>query len=371
MINSDLIYLVILIAFLVIAGIQAFYYIFIYLRLPLFKKNEDKDEPVPVSIVICARNEMENLEKYLPRLLEQDYHEFEVVVVNDCSVDDTEDTLKRYKNLYPRLKTTFIKEDEKFSHGKKLALTVGIKAASYEHLLLTDADCYPATNKWLSQMASHFKGNTSIVLGYGGFIKSPGLLNMLIRFDAAFIALNYLSLALAGIPYMGVGRNLAYKKSLFFANKGFATHLKLNSGDDDLFINEVAQKHSVAVEPFAHTRSEAKKTFAKWVEQKGRHFTTFSHYKGSHKFVLGSEIISRVLFYFLFVALLIIHKYWIIACSVFLFRLIWQVIIFNCTFRRLEEKKLLLISPIFDLIMPFVNFGILMNSIITANKRWR
>jgi hypothetical protein len=222
-------------------------------------------------------------------------------------------------------------------------------------------------------MASLFSENTSIVLGYGGFIESKGFLNKLIRYDAAIIALQYFSFALFGKPYMGVGRNLAYRKSLFFANKGFATHARLESGDDDLFINEVANKNNVFIEPSkqAHTRSEAKKTFNKWVEQKNRHFTTFSRYNKKDIYLLGAENISRIIFYFLFVLLLIHQEYWIIATGVFFLRLVLQLIVFKNTFKRLNERNLFIISPIFDLILPFISLGIYLSNLLRPRSQWK
>jgi len=365
--------LIILILFSLSTLIQLIYYLFIYLRFDLHASKNITEDVIPVSVVICARNEAHNLEKYLPRVLEQNYSDFEVVVVNDCSSDETEEVLKRYSSMYPSLRYTYIKEDEKFSHGKKLALTVGIKSAKNEWLLLTDADCYPENNNWIATMAKHFVENKSIVLGYGGYRKKKTLLNMLIRFDTSMIALNYFSLALIGKPYMGVGRNLAYRKSLFFANKGFATHVHLESGDDDLFINEVATKNNILIEPHfeAHTRSEPKNTFKHWIDQKKRHFGTFMHYKKMDKFLLGMEISSRIFFYIFFVWCLILQGYWIPAVYIFLFRFITQLIVFKYTFSRLNERNLFLISPIFDLILPIINLGIYLSNLLSPKRKWR
>lgn len=222
-------------------------------------------------------------------------------------------------------------------------------------------------------MASQFTPDNSIVLGYGGFEEKKGFLNRLIRFDACIIALQYFSFALFGRPYMGVGRNLAYRKSLFFANKGFASHARIDSGDDDLFINETATKTNVSFiyATDAHTRSEAKDTFEKWADQKKRHLTTFKRYKKGDMFLLGLEIFSRVVFYFSFVALIILHQYEIIAGAIFFFRLVCQLLIFYKLFKRLNERKLFLISPIFDFIIPFVNFGFYISNIIRPRKQWR
>lgn len=365
--------LIVLIIFSLAVFVQLIYYLFFFMRFAFHKSKTEVEEKVPVSIVICARNEAENLEKYLPRILEQNYPDYEVVVVNDCSNDETDEVLKRYLLMYPRLRSTFIKEDEKFSHGKKLALTVGIKSAKNEWLLLTDADCYPENNHWLATMAKHFSQDKSIVLGYGGYRKKRGLLNMLIRFDTSIIALNYFSYALIGKPYMGIGRNLAYRKSLFFENKGFASHVKLESGDDDLFINEVANKNNIVIEPFfeAHTRSEPKNTFERWKEQKKRHFTTFSYYKKIHKFLLGTETVSRLGFYFFFVWSLVLQEYWIPAIWLFSVRFLSQLIVFKILFKRLNERNLFLISPIFDLILPFVNVGIFLSNVFRPKRQWR
>lgn len=363
----------ILIIFAVSVLIQLFYYLNYYLKFVLYKPGVEAKKQLPVTVVICARNEEENLKSNLEKVLEQDYPSFEVVVVNDCSQDDTEDVLKEFTKKYKNLRTSFIKRDEKFGHGKKLALTVGIKSAVYDHVVLTDADCVPEDNHWLKNMARNFTDQKKIVLGYGGYKSKPGLLNMLIRFDAVIIALQYMSYALAGKPYMGVGRNLAYDKNLFFANKGFASHARLASGDDDLFINEIANKENVAIEPFAgaHTRTEPKTTFEQWIDQKKRHMTTFPKYKYSHKILLGAESFSRVVFYFSFILLLILHNFWIAAASAFFVRIVIQMIIYHKVFVRFNEKKLLLISPIFDFIFPFIYAGVYISNIFNPRKQWR
>ncbi len=365
--------IIILALFSIAALIQMIYYLLIFMRFVFYKPIEKPNASDPVSIIICARNEAQNLEKYLPLVLEQEYSEFEVVVVNDCSEDETEDVLKRLMNIYPRLRTTYIRQDEKFTHGKKLALTVGIKSAKNEWVLLTDADCYPESKEWLATMAKNFSSDKSIVLGYGGYKSKKNLLNMLIRFDTAIIALQYFSFALIGRPYMGVGRNLAYRKTLFFANKGFASHINLASGDDDLFINEVSNNKNVTIEPSfkAHTRSEAKKSFSDWVDQKQRHFSTFSCYKNKDKFLLALEITSRMAFYIFFAWSLYLHKYWPAATLVLFARLLFQLTVFKYTFHRLKERNLFLISPIFDLVLPIINMGIYLSNIISPRRQWR
>jgi len=212
---------IIVYSFFTALGIQLFYYLFFYLRIPLLGRKPKESTLPPVSVVICAKNAAFFLEKYLPSILTQDYPEFEVIVVNDCSYDETETVLAQFAATNKHMRYTNLVEDAKFKHGKKLALTVGIKSAKYETLVLTDADCYAKSDKWLQTMVSGFSDEKTIVLSYGGYEKSNGLLDKIIRYDTLFIAMNYLSFAHAGIPYMGVGRNLAYKKKEFWDNKGF------------------------------------------------------------------------------------------------------------------------------------------------------
>ncbi|MEJ5265536.1 MAG: glycosyltransferase [Bacteroidales bacterium] len=374
MITNEIILWIILSIYLISWFIQQIHYSFIFLR---FVRRAQPTQPtsavVPVSVVICARNEAENLEKYLPMILEQDYPDYEVIVVNDCSDDETEDVLKRFKEKYPHLRTTFLKEQEKFWHGKKLALTVGIKAARHEWLLLTDADCAPSSNEWIKTMAQHFTDDKAIVLGYGGYLEYPGFLNRIIRYETAFIALQYFSYALSGVPYMGVGRNMAYRKSLFFAHKGFASHAKLDSGDDDLFVNEAATSTNVDVEwsNKAHTYTEPKKTFTDWVEQKKRHLTTFTRYRKLHKFMLGTEVISRVLFYASFIYLLANKFYIEVVLILFGIRLIHQLVVMLTLLKRLQEKRLVVWTVFFDIILPFINLYIYLLNKIRPYKRWR
>ncbi len=376
-ISNSTVYELALVSVLIIALlVQLFYYLGIYLKVAINKKPKSYTfaEKVPVSVIICARDEQENLEKFLPQILEQDYPNFEVIVVNDCSSDDSQYVLDRLIAKYPKLRVTTIKEDEKFSHSKKLALTVGIKAAKNEWLILTDADCKPEGKDWISSIAVNFAGDTEVVLGYGGFFSEKGFLNKLIRFDGLFIAMQYLGFALAGMPYMGVGRNLAYKKDAFFRNKGFASHAHIYSGDDDLFINEVANKSNtkVELERTSFTRTLAKGTYKKWEYQKRRHITTAHKYKLSTKIILIGEVLSRIIFYGTSIALIAILYYpWVIAGTI-LVRWIIQMSIIKGVMNRLSERKLLLLSPLYDFYSLFFYSKIwLLNLINPRKSTWR
>jgi cellulose synthase/poly-beta-1,6-N-acetylglucosamine synthase-like glycosyltransferase len=359
--------------FVVALIIQLGFYLGTFRRLAFYKKKELPSNTPPASIIICARNEDDNLVEFLPRIFEQDYPEFEVVVVNDCSFDNSADILKEFASRHSNLKVVTIKEDEVYSHGKKVALMMGIKGASNEHMLLTDADCRPSSKDWLKNMMQHFTGETEIVLGYGAYEKQKGFLNKMIRYDTFFIALQYLSFSLAGKTYMGTGRNLAYKKSLFFKMKGFASHYHIESGDDDLFVNEAATKRNSQVEISidSYTISKVKKTFKEWFRQKRRHVTTYKHYNTGSKFRLALLSMSMYLFYASFATVLILKFQPILVLSLFALRLLIQILIFNKSMKLLGEKDLLLLSPFIELILLIVYpFVTLFNMFVRKNK-WK
>lgn len=353
--------------------IQMCYYFGFLSRLAFYKPNPLEANTPPVSIIICARNEDDNLVEFLPRVFEQDYPEFEVVVVNDCSFDNSADILKEFAVKHANLKIVTIKEDDTYSHGKKIALMMGIKGAKNEHLLLTDADCKPSGKDWLRSMAQHFVGETEIVLGYGAYEKQKGFLNKLIRFDTFLIALQFLSFALARRTYMGTGRNLAYKKSLFFKMKGFASHYHIESGDDDLFVNEAATRRNSRVEVSldSHTVSRVKKTFREWFRQKRRHITTYKHYKGGSKFRLGLLSFSQYLYYAAFIAVLIFQFQPVIVLSLFALRVLIQILIFNKSMKVLAEKDLLWLAPLLELILLVVYPMITFSNMVMRKNKWK
>ena len=373
--HIDVLFIIIFTLYFFAFIIQILYYLLIYSKLIYYKYSINEIPKLPVSVIICARDEAANLKKFLPSILTQDYPDFEVIVVNDCSIDNTEIVLNGFCQIYPNLRYTTIKKDNKFTHGKKLAQTVGIKSAKNEILIFTDADCYSVNNKWIEKIQQNFIPETEVVLGYGGYIKNKTLLNKLIRYDTIFIAMQYFSFALSGFPYMGVGRNLAYRKSVFFKNKGFASHFNLDSGDDDLFVNEVSDKNNTRIEISieSHTKSLPKTTFKQWIWQKIRHNTTFRYYKPLHKKLLAGEILSRIFFYCSFIFLLIFYfPLWLFISIIFILSIIVKIIVIKKILKRLNENDLLLFSLFFDFLLPLLNMGfVLANIFIPKHNKWK
>lgn len=354
--------------------IQMIYWTLIYSRILFHKPVRSDIKKFPVSVIICARDEEANLRANLPLVLEQDYPEYEVVVVNDASVDGTEELLYELKRKYSHLRFTFIRESNHIRAGKKLALTVGIKAAKHDWILLTDADCCPASKHWITFMQRNFTPQNQIVLGYGGFRRGKGLVNLVSRYESMFIALQYFGMSLAGHPYMGTGRNLAYRRALYFENKGFASHYDLASGDDDLFINEVARKDNTSIEirPGSFTWSDTEGTCKDWYYQKKRHLTTGPRYRFATKLLIGPEPTSRMLFYITFIGLLAFQVLTIYVLGFFIFRMLLTGVIIKLAMRRLHEKYLLLPSPLLDFALPWVHlFMVFSNYVTTKRARWK
>lgn len=339
--------------FLLAFIVQLYYLISNHNSLAVYKPLDELPEVnIPISVIISARNEAQNLAENLPSILEQIYPDFEVVVVNDCSSDSSDMVLIEMQKDHPRLKVVTITEHVRFKTGKKFALTLGIKAAKNEHLLFTDADCKPASPNWITRMANNFQGTAQIVLGYSPYYKNKGFLNSLIRFETLKTAINYLSAALNQEAYMGIGRNLAYTKTLFFANKGFAAHMHVLSGDDDLFVNQNATPDNAAIEihPDTFVYTSAKNTLASLYRQKKRHMGVGKLYKGKHRRLLSFDAVSGLIFYILLIWCLVFYFEPLLALGLFVFRLIIQIIIYRKIFKKLDAQSQLWYLPFLDLV---------------------
>ncbi len=357
--------------------IQLIYYWVFFSRLAFFRQKANPSngqQNLPgVSVVMSARDEYHHLVYNLPKILNQDYPNFEVVVVNHTSTDETASLLKELSPKYPHLKVVNIEQELNFFKGKKFPLSIGIKSAQNELLLLTDADCAPSSDQWIKQMTQPYDDKTDIVLGYGPYKKVKGFLNYIIRYDTFMVAIQYLSFALAGIPYMGVGRNLSYRKSVFIKNKGFTSHYRIASGDDDLFINQVAKRKNTKIEisPESFMLSAPKTTFKSYFRQKRRHLTTGKYYKPKFKWLLGGYSVSQLLFWGLTVVLIILNIQPLMVLSLFLLKEISAVIIQKKVTHKLHEPQLLLFSlaiePLYVLILPLIT----LISSINQPKAWK
>ena len=363
---------VLFLAFLIVSLINLCYYL-LFAKFALGSSAIEKPEILPpVSVIICAKNEAENLRQFLPAVLAQNYPTFEMIFINDASSDDTLNVIEEFQGKDERIKIVNVENNEAFWANKKYALTLGIKKASHPYLLFTDADCEPQSNHWIYEMASNFSTSKSIVLGYGGYIKQASFLNKLIRFETLLTAVQYFSFAKWGMPYMGVGRNLAYTSEKFFAHNGFASHLHLHSGDDDLFVNEAATGRNIAIcaNSAGITRSIAKTSFKAWYRQKRRHISTSGKYKLSHRFTLGLFYVSQLIFWILF-AFSLFSIYWKAALVVLLLRILVQFVVFYKSAKKLKENQLLWLFPFLELSLICFQLIIFIANIFSKPTHWK
>ena len=352
------------ITLLVIIGVAFIHQIYFYLRyLRLGGKvtsQTDSDVQLPaVSVIVCAHNEYDNLQDYLSILLEQDYPCYEVIVVDDSSEDGSDLLLERWSRQYGNLYHTFVPRGARVLSNKKLALTIGIKAAHHDYLLLTDADCRPESKHWIREMMKGFSNEqTELVLGFSPYFEKKGLLNHIIGYDTLFNGLQYMGMARAGKPYMGVGRNLAYKRETFFSVGGFKGLLGNRAGDDDLFVNRIANAANTVVvnNPNSIVWSVPKTTWREWFHQKRRHLSVSPQYRTKSKIQLTLEPLSRGIFYSCVLASAIVGSIELIsiALALFLLRLLVQLIIINVSARRLNMRGYSLGLIAYDIILPLI-----------------
>ena len=369
-ISITLFELIILLIGVISLLIILFYYLYFFLRLNFYKKEKEAFNQ-PISIIICAKNELNNLKKNLPIILEQNYFDFEVIIVNDQSTDESKSFLDLLSKKYRKLSIVDIDDTVTHREGKKFALTLGIKTAKNEYLLLTDADCKPNSKNWAKNMVSNFN-HSEILLGYGSYKKTKGLLNKMVRFDTFNVAQQYLSFAIVGLTYMGVGRNLAYKRSHFFKNKGFASHIHIPSGDDDLFIQEIAKENTIAIEisKEAHTISEVIKTWKDWLYQKRRHLSTAPLYKIKFKLILALYPLSQILFWISIFLLLIFNTSLFSLFLLLIIKLVASYLINYKTMRKLNIYDLYWIHPVYEVLLLLLQVNFVLLNLFSKPKRW-
>jgi glycosyltransferase involved in cell wall biosynthesis len=282
--------------------VQAAYWLLLYAR-PLRKlyqtpPSQKKTESPPISIVLYVERDVETLRDQLLSLLSQDYPSYEVVVVIDDTSDLTEVVLKGLEKEYANLYHTYIPEGAKYVSRKKLALTIGIKAAKHDILLFTEALCRPVSNKWIASFSRAYTPETEIVQGLCGYRYTDGFMHRFIAYDNLMEGMQYLSATLAHHPFTGNGRNLSYRKSLFFNKKGYYQSLALRDGDDDLFVNESATPKNTRIvySPDSLTETPPVSEFRQWMATKFARAVTSSRYKGAMPLFFRMETLSYFLF---------------------------------------------------------------------------
>lgn len=348
--------------------IQILYYLITYMRPYRKMQTEENDHSVyeqqpPVSVIVYAKNESSNLQKFLPSLLSQNYPVFEVIVINDGSTDESDDILKRFENEHTNLYHTFIPQESKYLSRRKLSLTIGIKAAKYQHLLFTEANCQPMSKDWVSTMVRNYTDKTDIVLGFCAYRFYKGFFHKLVSYDNLMTGLQYISSALKNHPFSGNGRNLSYRKDLFFEHKGYSKSLSLHAGDDDLFVNEAANSQNTKVEYSKNSITEMAQVerFAVWKEMKVSRAATQRHYKGGQLTYYRLEKVTSLLFLLAVICSIAIDIFgnpMVPLIAVFLYILLFtcKAIVLSKSAKMLRQKLLVGWLPLLEIVHLLISF---------------
>ena len=374
---------ILIIVFLIAVGIQLVY-LFVFLIAFNRRSDDAAETQIPVSVIVCAHDEAENLRELVPQLLSQDYPEFEVIIVNDRSNDSTFDFLLHETKKNPRLRMVNVKDTPQRVNGKKYGITLGIKAAAHEWILLTDADCRPNSAQWIRSMSRHFTQGAQFVLGFSPYMRKPGFLNRFIRFETILTAIQYFAFGWSKNPYMGVGRNLAYRKSLFLEQKGFNNFLHVTGGDDDLFVNIHARGSNTRLElaPDSQVFSLPKTTWRSFYDQKVRHLSVGKRYRFPHRFLLGVFGATWIVCWLAWLGLMawlitvtgsaVVYKYeTYLIVATFLLREILLLLLFRAMLKKASLGFALWTLPLLDFIYAIYYLSTGLVALTTKKIRWR
>ncbi|MDU1892338.1 MAG: glycosyltransferase [Dysgonomonas sp.] len=368
--------IVVLSLFFLFFVIQLYFYFGYYKKTYSYLREQSGYIPAisrpKVSVIIASENEAIELSKNLPLILDQDYPDFEVIVVNNGSTDESDEILSALNLQYPNLYHTYLpySNDKKFGR-RKLALTLGVKAAKGDVLLFTEPYSKPVSNRWISSMMDQMKEGKEVVLGYSFFSKVNKFFNRVARFDNHLFSMQYFSMAIKGKPYTGVYRNVAFKKHLFFDNKGFASFLNLENGED-VFINQIVTPENVALalsqDSFVETSGDS---YSLWKQIKKSYSIAKGYFKSKVSNLFSLEGFSRYLFYILLIGLFvysIVYQHWAllgISALLFIVRLIIQLAIINKSAKYFHSGKFYFSLILLDILQPIYNFRFR----AAANKR--
>ena len=360
--------------FVAVVAVQLVYYLIIFGKFAFAHAQETTPKRVPVSVIVCAKNEAEKVKQFIPLLAEQDYPDFELVLIDDASSDDTLDIFEEFEKQYSNIRLVKVENNEAFWGNKKYALTLGIKAARKEYLLFTDADCYPTSKDWITNMTSRFTVNKTIVLGYGAYEKvKNSFLNKLIRFDAMLTATQYFAWAKIGRPFSGEGRNLAYKKEEFFKVNGYIDHMSIRMGEDALFLNQAAKGKNTTIcyTPESFTYSEPKKSFKAWRKQKRRQVFTAKFFSGFDKFQLRFFFLSQLSFIILAVVLFALQYNWMFMVPVVALRYLASWLTMGYSAAKLKEKDTVYWYPVIEIILTFTQLNVFFTNLFSKPAHWK
>lgn len=364
---------VMVLLFLSMVAIQFIWTVVLFARLAFHKHKEQKASHPPVSIIITARNEENSLIENLPYILEQKYEKFEVIVVNNQSIDDTSSILKAFDAKYEKLRVIQLERNTHLAYGKKLSITIAIKGAKYDHILLTNADCRPASRRWITSMTNQFSTKKQIMIGYTKFVKKKGLLNRIIRLDNTIDSIHSLSFAKARFLYKGTGKNMGYTREIFLKNSGFKEFYALQNGEEDLFLQKIAthKNYALNLSPLSYTIATAETTWKSWMERKSIDCLARSKYSVFKKLLLGIYPLTLVLMFVSFVILMLNSWLSWVIIGAFGLLLLIKWLILGRIYTKLEQRSLIWGILLWDLLFALLSPIIYYTHNQTIDKKWK
>ncbi|WP_114757322.1 glycosyltransferase [Flavobacterium sp. AG291] len=360
--------------FIAVVVTQLVYYLIIFGKFAFAQAQEITPKKVPVSVIVCAKNDAEKVKNLVPVLAEQDYPDFEIVLIDNASSDETLDIFEEFEKQYSNIRLVKVENNEAFWGNKKYALTLGIKAAKKDYLLFIDANCYPTSNEWITAMTSRFTTNRTIVLGYGAYEKvKNSFVNKIIRFDNMLTATQYFSWAKIGKPFSGDGRNLAYKKEEFFKVNGYIEHMNIRLGEDSLFLNQASTKSNTTLcyAPESFTYTQAKKSFSSWRKQKRKQVFTTKFFSTFDKFQLRFFFLTQLSFFALMAVLFALQYNWMFMVPVVAVRYLGSWLTLGYSAAKLKEKDTVYWYPVIEIILTFTQLNVFFTNLFSKPAHWK
>lgn len=351
--------------FIAIVLIQLFYYLGVFSSFSFSKETENNPKRIPVSVIVYARNQAEEIKQLLPNLVNQNYHDYELVLVDNASTDETLDVYKEYAQMFSNIRLVRVENIETFWNNKKYAQTLGIKAAKHEYLLFIDAEKNIDNEFWIMSMASNFTLNKTIVIGSSMYIKTKGFLSKISRYDLVFSQLHSFSWTNFGSPFSYFSRNLAYKKEEFYKVNGFITHMNNPLGEREFFINEASKSKNTT---FSYSKNsviylQPLAKFSEWFKQKKDDDILLSELKFGAKFKIRLFNTSQFLFFIIAIALLILQIEWLITTIIIILRYLICWIIIGKTTKKFNQKDLIWMFPFLELFKTLTQTNIFVQNI--------
>ncbi|SDR80614.1 Glycosyltransferase, catalytic subunit of cellulose synthase and poly-beta-1,6-N-acetylglucosamine synthase [Polaribacter sp. KT25b] len=363
---------VIFYAFVVCAVIQLTYLFTFSSFLFKPKRSRKTKIEIPVSVIILVKNQSEKLLKLIPLILEQSYETFEIVIINNASSDDTNDIIELFSKKHTNIKVVQVENNEAFWASKKYALTLGIKASKYDHLLFTNANCNPVSKDWISEMSKKFTSKKEIILGYRKYKKEKSIFNIFVRFDNLLTAIKCFGFAKMNSPFMAFEGNYAYDKPTFFKVNGFINHMKINFAEADLFIKDASQKENTTfcISESSFTEKDTPKSFSKWFSDKKDTAFIRKKYMFKHRFLLNTFAFTKILFYILATILFFTYPYQITLSIVLFYCLVYYIII-GISAKKLKEPQIIFFLPFLEIGLLLIQITIFISNLNSKPSHWK